>query len=50
MATHMQMPKVVCRECRKKVYINTAPVAFSSENGETVYICGRCWAKMKGRK
>ena len=50
MTTHIQMPKVECSECRKKVYINTVPVAFCSADGGTVYICGRCRAKMKGRK
>lgn len=48
--THIQMPKVECSECRKKVYINTVPVAFCSEDGGTVYICGLCRVKMKGEK
>ena len=38
----IMMPKVKGSKCLKRVYINTVPIAYVSENGETIYICSQC--------
>lgn len=43
----IMIPKVKCRYCSKKMYINTVPLAYPSE-GKMIYICERCKNELDG--